>query len=102
MKKTVRREKQEKNYFIDPYTYNYPQLDCHGFDGDYTIFKLNEFIIDNLKLKNYTIVVVHGISGGILRKRIHEYIKKDKRVEKYLIDPNNVGQTIIYLKRVLN
>ena len=98
MRKTIRRTKEIKKEYIDPYTYSYPQLDCHGFDGDYSVFRTNEFINDNLRLKNYVIVVIHGVSGGIIRKRIHEFLKKDSRVSEFKVDSNNVGQTIIYLK----
>lgn len=84
---------------IDPFTYYLPTLDVHGFDRDYTILKLREFIEDNLKLGKYHIVIVHGKGTGILKNTIHNYLKKDKRVIEYRINISNLGQTEIFLKR---
>ena len=83
---------------IDPFTELLPKIDVHGFDRDYTILKLNEFINDSIKLHNYHIVIIHGRGSNILKNTIHEYLKKDKRVESYNVCIPNIGQTEIYLK----
>ena len=82
---------------IDIYTDYLPKLDLHGEDRVNAIIKLDEFIKDNLILKQKNIVVIHGIGTGILKKTVHDYLKKDKRIEDYKLSINN-GQTIISLK----
>lgn len=82
---------------IDPFTYYLPCLDVHGFDRDYTVYKLNEFITDNLILKNYHIIVIHGKGEGILKNAIHDFLRKDKRVVAYNINSINLGMTEIYI-----
>lgn len=83
---------------IDPFTYYLPTIDVHGYDREYTLIKLNEFITDNLKLGKYHIVIIHGKGTGVLKNTIHDYLKKDKRVLEYKISIPNIGQTEIFLK----
>lgn len=83
---------------IDPFTAYLPKIDVHGFDRDYTLIKLNEFINDNLILHNYHIIIIHGRGTGVLKNTIHEYLKKDKRVESFNVSIPNIGQTEIFLK----
>lgn len=85
------------NKYIDPFTVNLPCLDLHGETRDSMIFLVNDFINDNIKLKKKQIVVIHGKGSYILRNHLHEYLKKDKRVNDYYLDINT-GQTIINLK----
>ena len=82
---------------IDIYTENLPKLDLHGEDRVNAIIKLDEFINENLILRNKNIVVIHGIGTGILKNTVHDYLKKDQRVKEYKLSINN-GQTIISLK----
>ena len=77
---------------------NYPSIDLHGEYIDSALILVEEFISDNLILKNDTIIIIHGIGGDILRKSIHEYLKKDKRVISYKRDFFNMGETIVKLK----
>ncbi len=76
---------------------SYPTLDLHGFDREYAMYKVDEFIRDSLKQKKYTIVVIHGIGEGILRNCLYEYLKKSKMIEKYHTDPINAGCTVVKL-----
>ena len=79
---------------------NYPVIDLHGYDNDYAVYKVNEFIDDNIKCKKYTIVIIHGIGEGILRKAVHESLRKNKKVESYNVDVINSGTTIVKLREV--
>lgn len=74
-----------------------PRIDVHGFSRDMIVYVLNDFINDNIKLKNKKIVIVHGKGEGILKTEIHNLLKKDKRVSRYYLDTFNIGQTIIEL-----
>jgi len=74
-----------------------PRLDVHGETYDSVSLYVTQFIIDNVKLKNRVIAIVHGKGEGILKNRVHELLKKDKRVVKYYLNNWNIGETIIEL-----
>jgi DNA mismatch repair protein MutS2 len=78
---------------------SYPTLDLHGYDREYAVYKVKEFIGDSLKQKKYTIVIIHGIGEGILRNSVIDYLKKCKNVDKYETDVINTGCTIVNLKK---
>ncbi len=82
------------NPFID----NYPKLDVHGESSDSVLLYVEDFIRDNLKLKQLKIVIIHGKGEGILKKVIHEYLKTNENVLNYQLDLNNLGITIVDLK----
>lgn len=77
----------------------YPKLDVHGETTDTIVFILEDFINDNLKMKNEYIVIIHGKGSGKLKNRVHELLKQNKNVEKYELDIANLGQTLIKLKK---
>lgn len=77
---------------------SYPKIDLHGMDSSYASIMVNDFINDNMKMRNRYIVVIHGIGNGILRKRIYENLKRDKRILSYKLDIFNEGQTLVELK----
>lgn len=74
-----------------------PTIDLHGLDRDTARIKANEFIIDNVKLKNKAIAIIHGKGDGILKKEVHLLLKNHKNVINYYIDMFNDGQTIVEL-----
>ncbi len=76
---------------------NYPKLDVHGETRDTICTVLKEFIMDNIKLKKSTIIVVHGKGTGILKEEIHYYLKQWKIVKNFHLDYWNQGITIIEL-----
>ncbi len=82
----------------DPFLNILPSVDLHGLDRITAIIKTREFITDNIKLKNYKIVVIHGKGTGILKEEVHKFLKKDKRVETFKQDNFNDGLTIVTLK----
>ncbi len=86
----------KEKIFKDPFTVLLPTLDLHSEDRVNAIIKVNEFINDNIKLKNKRIIIIHGKGTGILKNEVHEYLKRDKRISNYYLDIN-VGQTIVEL-----
>jgi len=84
--------------YIDPFLVSLPTIDLHGEIIDSARVLVNDFINDNIKLKNYKIIIIHGKGSYILRDFIHDYLKKDKRVSNYYLDINT-GQTIVELKK---
>ena len=77
---------------------SYPSIDLHGFDREYALFKVKDFISDCYKLKYEYLVIVHGIGCGILKSTVLSYLKNDKRVAEYKLDFMNPGCTIVKLK----
>lgn len=80
--------------FID----NYPKLDLHGFDRESARVATNDFINDNVKLKNDIVVIIHGIGSGIIKNCIHDTLRINKYVLGYKLFPYNIGCTIVNLK----
>ena len=80
--------------FID----NLPKLDLHGLDRETARVLVNDFVRDNIKMKNEVIVIIHGIGTGIVRKTVNEILKKNKNVLEYKSFYNNLGSTIVKIK----
>ena len=53
-------EKIDNILFID----RFPKLDLHGYTSDIAALAVNDFINDNIKMKNEIIVIIHGIGTG--------------------------------------
>ena len=76
--------------------YSYlPSLDLHGESADISRILVDQFILDNYKLRNYKVVIIHGIGTGIVRKAVHLTLKKNKLVKNYKIENFNNGCTIV-------
>ena len=84
--------------FIDPFLYNAPHLDLHGYDRTGACAMIKMFIDENTRIEVKKIVIVHGKGTGILKAATHEYLKKDKRVMDYKTNNYNDGETIVILK----
>lgn len=87
-------EKLDNILFID----RFPKLDLHGYTSDLARVAVNDFINDNVKLKNEIIVIIHGIGSGVVMKSTHRVLKQNKNVLEYKIYYNNSGCTIVRLK----
>ena len=75
-----------------------PSLDLHGEISSMVEVLINEFIQDNVKMKQQFVVIVHGKSTGILTNKTHEVLQNNKFVKEYKLDNWNLGQTIVELK----
>lgn len=76
----------------------YPTIDLHGEFAVTAYTIVNEFITDQIKLKQEYIAIIHGKGTGILKDEVHRILKEDKRVLNYHLDPGNLGQTLVHLK----
>ncbi len=83
---------------IDPFLYNLPHLDLHGYDRSGAVAELKLFIDDCIKMEDKKFIVVHGKGKGILKKATHEYLKTNKNVLEYKTNNYNDGETIVILK----
>ena len=80
--------------FID----NLPKLDLHGYTKDEANVYINDFIKDNIKLKNEFIVIIHGIGSGALRLQTNDTLKNNKNVLEFKTYYYNQGCTIVKLQ----
>lgn len=87
--------KLDEVIFID----NFPSIDLHGLDRDTARVKVLEFINDNIKMKKDIICIVHGIGSGIIKTEVHNTLRRNKNVDDYKLFFNNVGCTIVKLKK---
>ncbi len=72
-----------------------PILDLHGCNRYEAKILVDEFINDNIKLKNHLIIIIHGKGLNILKTEINKYLKTNKKVIAFKIDVFNDGQTIV-------
>ena len=77
------------------FTDSLPKIDLHGLDRETARVYVNDFIKDNLKLKNEIFIIVHGIGNGILKQEVHKTLSKNKYVVEYKTLYNNNGSTIV-------
>ena len=82
----------------DIFLERYPKIDLHGFDRDSARMATNDFVLENVMLGNETIVIIHGIGTGIVKKEVHETLRTNKYVLEYKTDNFNSGCTIVKLK----
>lgn len=82
----------------DIFLSRYPKIDLHGYDRDTARMTVNDFVAENVILKNDMIVIIHGIGSGIVRREVHEALRVNKNVLEYKIDNFNSGCTIVKLK----
>lgn len=76
----------------------FPSLDLHGEIGDIAKIRVNDFIEENIILGNDTIVIIHGIGKGIVKKCVYEVLSNSKDVVGFSIDVYNPGVTIVKIK----
>lgn len=80
--------------FID----NLPKIDLHGLTSDIARVYINDFINDNIKMKNQIILIIHGIGTGILKKTTKEVLNKNGNVLEYKTFYYNDGCTLVKIK----
>lgn len=79
--------------FID----RYPQIDLHGYDRESARVATLQFIKENEKLKNEIFVIIHGIGMGIVKKAVHETLRKNKTVKEFKTYYYNDGCTVVLI-----
>lgn len=80
------------------FTHQSPILNLHGETSDTCVFLVNDFINDNVKLKQEYIGIVHGKSSHILRDKVYTLLKQNKNVDSFKLDMFNPGLTIVKLR----
>ena len=83
---------------IDIWTNNLPKIDLHGYDRETARVAIEDFIRDNVKLKNDKILIIHGIGEGIIKKTTHQVLSKNKYVVDFQTLIFNEGSTVVKLQ----
>lgn len=82
------------NYLL----YNtWPCLDLHGYDRESARVAVEDFIRDNVKMKNEYIAIIHGIGTGLVKDSVLNTLKKNKYVKEYKLTFVNPGMTVVKL-----
>lgn len=84
--------------YVDPFLYNVPSLDIHGYDRFGSVAMIKNFIDNNDRISNKKLIIIHGKGEGVLKKATHDYLKTDKRVIEFKTEYYNDGETIVILK----
>lgn len=80
--------------FID----SLPKLDLHGFDRDSARVAINDFILDNKKMGNEVVNIVHGIGTGIIREACINTLSHNKDVINFKSAYGNRGCMLVQIK----
>jgi DNA-nicking Smr family endonuclease len=77
-------------------------LDLHTFKPKEIPGLLTDYFTACIEKSIYSIRIVHGKGRGILKKRVHELLKKNQMVESFQPAPPEAGgwgATLVELKR---
>lgn len=74
------------------------KIELHGKSVEEALNKLDKYIDSTVLVSYPFIYIYHGVGSGILKKAIHEFLKNHPHVERFSLDPENVGVTIVFLK----
>lgn len=98
----INNNSRNKNVSFD---YNYksfiPEIMIRHENVDIAMYNVENFLNEALQNKVKEIKIIHGRSGGILRKAVHEYLKHNKNVEDFRLGnyfEGSYGVTIVKLK----
>ena len=80
--------------FID----SLPTLDLHGFDRDSARVAINDFVLDNKKMGNEVIAIIHGIGKGIIRQECINTLNHNKDVIEFKGAFSNRGCMLVQIK----
>lgn len=79
-----------------------PELDLRGLDSQQAIEETDRYLDEALGGGWEEVRIVHGKGSGVLRKRINEFLSRDKRVEEKRLGKwgeGDTGVTVVKLKR---
>ena len=61
----------------------YPKLDLNGYERESARVAVEDFIKDNIKMKNEIITIVHGNGSGVVKESTHEVLKHNRNIIDY-------------------
>ncbi|NIS38766.1 hypothetical protein GWN91_06440 [Candidatus Saccharibacteria bacterium] len=78
------------------------ELDLRGLDSEQAIEKTDQYLNSALESDWDEVRIVHGKGTGTLRKRINEFLARDKRVEEKRLGKwgeGDTGVTVVKLRK---
>ena len=78
-----------------------PELDLRGLDSQDAIEETDRYLDDALESGWEEVRIVHGKGTGVLRKRVNEFLSRDKRVEEKRLGKwgeGDTGVTVVKLR----
>jgi len=72
-------------------------LDLHGMTVDEAVAALDGFLNDALLAGHGEVHVIHGKSGGVLKRAVHARLAQLPAIRGFRLDPRNPGMTIVSL-----
>lgn len=97
-------DQDERLYKITEMDRYAPCCDLHGMRSDEAVDECERFIEDEYYNNSKSVRIVHGRGKGILRKKVHELLKKNQYVRNFRDSHNPeemLGATIVLLKEDL-
>ncbi len=87
--RTAPKPAEESSYFVKPVSAT--EVDLRGMYGDEAVAVVDKFMDDATMSGLHRIDIIHGKGTGALRKRIHMFLKEDKRVVSFKLGEWNEG-----------
>ncbi len=81
------------------------KLDIHGCIKSEAIIKVNAFLKENYRHRNYHALIIHGTGKKVLSKTVQELCEESPYVLDFEYAPpqiGGVGATIVYLAKEIN
>lgn len=78
-----------------------PELDVRGCLGDEAVVLVDKYLDDAMRARMETVTIIHGKGTGELRRRIHEMLKRDRRVKTFRLGEfgeGDFGVTVVKVK----
>ncbi len=103
--KIAGEKKTEDNNFEEPQPIVVPiedSIDLHTFRPKEVPDLLMDYFLACIEMNIFSVRVIHGKGKGILRKRVHGVLKKNKLVKSFKSAPHEAGSwgaTLVELKR---
>lgn len=69
------------------------EIDLRGMTAEEAIYQADKYIADAHVMGFRQVALIHGKGGGVLRKKITEYLKKNRRVRSYRLGQWGEGDT---------
>ncbi|MGN7471316.1 endonuclease MutS2 [Brevibacillus sp. SAFN-007a] len=76
-------------------------LDLRGYNVEDAIREIDQFLDDALLAGLHSVSIIHGHGTGVLRKGVHEYLRRHRNVKSFRLGgqgEGGVGATIVELK----
>ncbi|HMV25343.1 MAG TPA: endonuclease MutS2 [bacterium] len=77
------------------------ELDLRGLTAEEALYEVDKYLTDAGILGFREVTLLHGKGSGILRNRINEFLKRDRRIDSYRLGQygeGDTGVTVVVLK----